>query len=230
MWFERLEKYLKDYDYEGEVVSLARFMGLAYDDRDLYGVEIENMWEKEYKDVRGMWQIPIQLEELVSLLKKLPIQSFLEIGTYTGYTFLFLKSVLENKTPNLEAITIDPNDFTENGFLEKFKIEKKSITSSHQDIKGKHFDLVFIDGDHSYEKAEEDFLNVGQYANICFFHDINDYTIKTKYERNGVAGLWEELKKSYHYVEITSHPNGSETMGFGILFLKKEIWEEYAKL
>ena len=68
------------------------------------------------------------------------------------------------------------------------------------------FQFAFIDGDHTYDGAKQDWENYGPHCGVVAFHDINcpDW---------GVKKLWNEIKNAHPYAEYI----GGE-MGIGVLF------------
>jgi hypothetical protein len=197
---------------EETLMKIIREIGLCYDDRDVYGDESPYM----NASGNGLYQLPKQLVKAMIELSRHKIDSFLEVGTYTGYTSSLLTAYLYRFNPELKATTIDPNHN-----FRSYKKVRSLIPLEHrlcksETLRGQVFDCVFIDGDHSYQGARRDFENVGKQARICMFHDINDEMVGFE----NVPRLWKELSESgsstetHSFLECTP---GKQVMGIGIL-------------
>ena len=172
---------------------------------------------KPYKNCKfGLWQIPRQLAETLIYLSDKNIKSFMEIGTYAGFTTLLIVSYLKrfsnfNKCISVDVFDLRPDDIKD--LFLKLNIEHKISTSS--EFKNKKFDLCFIDGNHEYKWVKKDFLNVGVNSKFCMFHDINDRNCG----KEAVPKFWNELKNnnkiSYH--EFLYHSQKNKIMGIGII-------------
>jgi len=96
-------------------------------------------------------------------------------------------------------------------------------------LKKKYFDLCFIDGIHKYSYVKRDFENIGKYANICMFHDINSIynPLYPEHACPGVVKFWKELKKTknneYKFEEFLYHSEKIHFIGIG-LAIKKSLF------
>lgn len=182
---------------------------LFCDDRgNLYCDDYSNYLSKE----TGLWQFPDELADLLIYLKDKNIKNFLNIGTFNAITFNFISDYLNtiNKT---ECITIDPINHEKvinNNYIYLSTISETFV--------GQKYDLVFIDGDHSYVNVKKDYENVGKYSKYCVFHDINDDYIRNSSSCDGgVPRFWDEIKIDKNFIVFDSPKKTHKVMGIGLL-------------
>lgn len=91
---------------------------------------------------------------------------------------------------------------------------------------GDELDLLFIDGDHSYEGVKRDFLDyrgLVRSGGMIAFHDIcagtSDHPATGNVWVGGVPRFWEEVKATYEHRELV---HDRESPGFGIGVLRYE--------
>jgi len=208
---------LRQKDY---VKQLIQKIGLARDKRNIYGED-----EKYMNPIkRGLWQIPDQLADFAIFLSEQEIKSFIEIGTWTGHTFVFLMAYLSRFNPTLTGITVDVSDNKPVSYLWNGRFKAKFIIGHSGDFEAQPFDLCLIDGDHSFDAVNTDFRNIGINSKICAFHDIND-SIVENYPGNdgGVPRFWKEIKLEHQnkkFYEFLSHTKKSRVMGIGVICMK----------
>lgn len=161
----------------------------------------------------------------------------LEIGTGSGGSTYFL-SKLGGEGSLLISIDMDPvcNEYI--AMFRKYRGQRMSciVADSHEAatvqtvaalLDGTPLDLLFIDGDHSYDGVKNDFE---LYSALCTdksficFHDINpDYGTSRGIQTDAKAGevykFWNEIKSRYDYTEFIET---REQDGFGIGVIRNE--------
>lgn len=135
----------------------------------------------------GIEQNPHELATFLVRMQELGVQSVLEIGTgYKGGLSRFLAQDM-----GWDVTTVDIDRYRHN-----FKGVTYITLGGFDDfiVEGKYrFDLVFIDGDHSYESVKHDYTYWGECATkVIAFHDILGQR-----DCMGVRQFW---------LELSSHP------------------------
>lgn len=96
-------------------------------------------------------------------------------------------------------------------------------------LEGRLLDLLYLDGDHSYEGVAEDFRMYAplvRAGGLVVFHDIvpdylTRYGVETPSRTGGVPRFWDELKSSAASLEEIIEDAGQD--GFGIGIWRKEV-------
>ncbi len=204
---------LRDVAYVAQLICRA---GVVFDERALYGVDNRFMTSGPF----GLWQIPTQLARCLVELSRYEIGSFIEIGTWLGWTVTFVSAYLRRFNPWLAATTVDVGDCR--AFFRNLLIPMRVHQGTSEDFRGQRFNLVFIDGDHSYRGCAADYDNLGRHADICMFHDVNDRFV-AEYIPNegGVPRFWVEVKAAVspadRVFEYLDHSESDRIMGIGLI-------------
>jgi hypothetical protein len=215
---EKMKKSLKEANGEwGKLHNAICEFGLITDaGATTYGEEKAYM-NKDRAEL-GVYQTPVQFASLLEEIATQPIKSYAEIGIFRGGTFLFMSTLLKLKNPKVKLLAIDPTSKQADTFIHPDAlpyIEKYHHFGTSDDFKGKKFDLVFIDGDHSYDWLKRDYENMGQHAKICIIHDINEPSCPD------VKRFWDELKPKLQgkkILQFTDSAGGVKTQGIGVIF------------
>jgi predicted O-methyltransferase YrrM len=167
------------------------------------------------------WQFKEEIAGLAAEIEKLRPKVVVEIGTANGGT-LFLASRLAD--PNALIISIDLPGGKFGGGYPDWKIPiYKAFARKEQVVElirgdshapatfdqvknllgGRKVDYLFIDGDHTYEGAKQDFERYSQLVRpggLIGFHDI----VVHKGSDCKVFELWQEVKRSYVHKEFVN--------------------------
>jgi len=168
----------------------------------------------------GMTQYRKEVEQLVEFLSDKKINNFLEIGTFKGGNFYILSKLSTGIkiSVDMKNIQKDDCDYPYDSDVTTKLVEDLGgvaiIGDSHNvetlnkvkfTLNGSKLDLLYIDGDHTYNGAKLDFFMyypLVKEGGYIIFHDI-----RANYPSEGIEvyRLWHELKPKYNVVkEIVS--------------------------
>lgn len=163
---------------------------------------------KIVKDNAGglrIWQYPNQFSKYLCLLQKQCITSYIEIGCRWGGTFILTNEYFKLFNEMKNSVAVDLSETTVDEYC-TYNNAQFIQCDSHSDdfkiyMKKNKFDLILIDGDHSYEGVKADYEISKDSCRILVFHDIlNDSCL-------GVVQFWNELKRNemfnYEFHEFT---------------------------
>ena len=178
-------------------------------------------------------QVPSELHRFAEIVASIRPRKVLEIGTFQGGTLCMFARL---SAPRATIISIDlPGGKFGGGqtqlrsllyhmFGKVFQRMHLIRGDSHsKEVSAKvrnilhSLDILFIDGDHTYEGVQHDFLSYSplvRSGGIIAFHDIAEHTPETGCE---VFRFWNEVKTSYRHEEIIENQN--QGWGIGILYL-----------
>jgi cephalosporin hydroxylase len=171
-----------------------------------------------------IWQYPNQFSEYLFFLKDFKISSYIEIGCRWGGTYILTTEFLKKMGTVEKSVAVDIIDspVTEycnvNSECRFLKINSKS-DDFKTFMKENSFDLIFIDGDHSYNGVKNDFETSKDSGNMFVFHDISSCACP------GVVNFWKEMKSNpefdcYEFTE--QYPDVPENyLGIGVAIRRK---------
>jgi predicted O-methyltransferase YrrM len=178
-----------------------------------------------------------ELQALIDYMREAGVTRYLEIGARHGDTFYEIMRQL----PALEGVAVDLpdgkwgtqkslaplksciDDLQKQGRAVELILGDSTAKETRDAIKQyRPYDIVLIDGDHSYEGVKKDWLFVKSLKpDYVVFHDIVEGgkpDAKTG-DTIGVPAFWQELKtkhKKYDFAEIISE---GSAFGIGVVCL-----------
>jgi hypothetical protein len=174
-----------------------------------------------------MLQYPKQFSKYLLTLSKFNIQTYLEIGTSFGGSFITTVEYLMKFNPNFKyAVGVDLNHYNSMQIYAKLNKKIKYLVMDSQSsafkkyiAKSSNFDLILIDGNHSFKNCKSDFETVKGKAKMIAFHDILENEIKY---------VWEYIKdfyiNEYFFVEFTDqYLKEGKYLGIGLIIRKDNM-------
>jgi cephalosporin hydroxylase len=153
-----------------------------------------------------IWQYPNQFSKYLCLLNAQKINSYIEIGCRWGGTFVLTNEYLKRFNSMNKSVAVDIIDspvahYCSSNVETKFMKMNSQSETFKEYMKDNYFDLIFIDGDHSYRGVKNDYEISKNSGKIFVFHDIVSDVCP------GVVHFWNELKNTeqnnYDFFEFT---------------------------
>ena len=189
----------------------------------------------------GLWQDPKQLAAMLVHLATNPrigsISTYLENGVFSGWTCAIVIAYLQRvgQATSFEGAAIDITKAHLGGATERL-LRRHNVSYVHrtglgdwlQAVQtrrgGRPVDLCFIDANHSYAAAREDFEALAPVCRNVMFHDIQDSTTIESHLRDGGGGvpsLWHQVLSSVKRKRVAAfteqHSTAMPVFGIGVL-------------
>ena len=193
--------------------------------KDKNSKEIVQFSFNNFKGLIKPMQVKSEITKLLEILEKNRPRVIIEIGTANGGT-LFSLSRIASDDAFIISVDLPGGEFG-GGYprwkiplYNSFAIKNQKMylvrADSHKEetlrkvksiLEGRKVDLLFIDGDHSYEGVKKDFeiyKSLVKKNGIIVFHDIVRHATETNCN---VDKFWREIKKKYKNIEIIEDKN-----------------------
>ncbi|MFO7796125.1 MAG: class I SAM-dependent methyltransferase [Promethearchaeia archaeon] len=172
--------------------------------------------------------------DFLIIANKINPKNILEIGTFDGGTIFLLSKISD---VDAKLISIDLPIYKRDSGYAPYRLPlyrffnianqklyfirdnshgKNSINKVKSILKEEKLDLLFIDGDHSYNGVKKDFYAYYPFVKInglIAFHDIIDHPKELNCE---VSKLWNEIKNDFKTIELIEN-NSEKWGGIGII-------------
>mgnify|MGYP001038045043 CR=1 FL=1 len=223
------------------IAKKLEFLILPYASLKIKGLNqnctLNELLDFAFNDLAGLIkpsQVYDEISELLKTLARMKPKVILEIGTANGGT-LFLFCRIASKDAIIISIDLPGGRFG-GGYSKWREFLYKSFAQPSQKIylprvdshkgetleqvkailDGKELDLLFIDGDHTYEGVKKDFEMYSSLLRqgVIAFHDI---VLGPSENVGGVPQFWQEIRDNYDSKEIVEDQSQG---GYGIGLLR----------
>lgn len=180
----------------------------------MYREQLQALFERA-KSEYGIQQIPGEFLDFMEFCREQDIQSVIEIGSYTGGTTFMFREAFEKR---VIAVDINPlSDIKGVEYISGDSQQEDTIKAVNTLLGQSKVDMLFVDGNHSYEGVKADWENYCKRVKkggLIVFHDIVD-SQEHRIQGCNVAQLWDTLKKSSDAKEFIT--DGSTWGGIGVI-------------
>lgn len=181
----------------------------------------------------GLTQKPVEISALLRFANERSPKTLCEIGTQFGGNLFLMANLLSSvdyvvgvdlyvrNRHKLHYLMPDPKNLRT---IHGSSYADNVVKSVQSTLGGKTIDVLFIDGDHSYEGVEKDFLKYRHLVTeggLIVFHDIvPDYKTRCNKITQGYAGavpiFWKKLSGAYRSHEFVEDPE-QDACGIGVI-------------
>ena len=186
---------------------------------------------------KGAFQKISELAPLIRILRRRTLRTVVEIGTFKGGTF-WLWCQLAKSDASIISIDLKRKSKSEMKmakYLRGLAVDSQNIRLVRGDsgdintknqliekLYGSKIDLLFIDGDHSYQAVKNDFefySPLVRKGGIVVFHDIMD---PAPFPTIQVNRYWNELRDKYkvrEFVDFDDERGWGKWGGIGVVYM-----------
>jgi Methyltransferase domain len=174
-----------------------------------------------------LWQYPKQFAPYLVEVGRRGVERYLEIGIRHGGSFVATVEYLSRLAPLREAVAVDIDPVAA---LLPYPLDQAAVRLMQADTQTPEFadwvrrqgpfDLVFIDGLHTFDACQRDFASVLEHARLIALHDIVSPLVPD------VGRVWKDVKRNcadrFEFVEFTDQyagvkaASGQDHMGIGL--------------